>query len=325
MARGLERCRFNLESLPIIRAPSLRVPPSNRRPSLYMQRFAFWDTQLNAILVDRTWACAGELSWNAALAAVFLRLDRELTGGTAWVRALTAAMFLTYVVAECMSYYNTATTNQLWGAAEVATDAASQLLLLPAALRLLAAVPRGRRCGSAGVFLANRRLSLFAIGLSLYNFWVGVPMYLRRYREDQRRGKRYLPFAAGLRDAWSRRVPTRAYEDWRGDIRAVDGAVLRRQPARLPARCRVGAERRRGRRPLGAGRGRGRAAVGGRGGSCGGRFRGRGALGSGAGPGNGVEVPAVRSLAQWSIILLAGGAEMPCCSGPCESPEIRRR
>ena len=32
-------------------------------PSLYLQRFVFWDTPLNAILVDRTWAFVGELAY----------------------------------------------------------------------------------------------------------------------------------------------------------------------------------------------------------------------------------------------------------------------
>merc|ERR1711998_129005 len=37
-------------------------------PSLYLQRFVFWDTWLNAILVDRTWACVGELAWTYQMA-----------------------------------------------------------------------------------------------------------------------------------------------------------------------------------------------------------------------------------------------------------------
>jgi hypothetical protein len=126
-------------------------------PSLYLQRYAFWDTELNAILVDRTFACVGELAWNAQLAITFWHIDSELTaGGTRWVRLSAVTLVVMYVVAEAVSYYNTATTNELYAAIEVALDAASQLVALPAALALAAKLPSPRRfrASSAGVLLA---------------------------------------------------------------------------------------------------------------------------------------------------------------------------
>ena len=96
-------------------------------PSLYLQRFTFWDTPLNAILVDRTLACSGELSWNLALALCMLHIDREITPrGTWWAKLSAGALFGLYVVAEGTSYYNTATTNEYWAAVEVGIDAISQ-------------------------------------------------------------------------------------------------------------------------------------------------------------------------------------------------------
>ena len=185
-------------------------------PSLYLQRFAFWDTPLNSILVDRTLACVGELSWNGALALTFYHIDGELTGGTAWVRALAIAMFAVYVAAECTSYYNTATTNELYAAIEVALDAASQVLLLPAAVRLAFAVPKAKRGSAAFIFLAI--FSVFAVVYPAYNFFVDCPMYMRRYAADEARQKAYLPFIEGLRDAATRRVPTQRLADWREDM-----------------------------------------------------------------------------------------------------------
>ena len=185
-------------------------------PSLYLQRFAFWDTPLNSILVDRTLACVGELSWNGALALTFFHVDGELTGGSARVRALAIAMFAVYVAAECTSYYNTATTNELYAAIEVALDAASQVLLLPAAVRLAFAVPKAKRGSAAFIFLAI--FSVFAVVYPVYNFFVDCPMYMRRYAADEARQKAYLPFIEGLRDAATRRVPTQRLADWREDM-----------------------------------------------------------------------------------------------------------
>jgi hypothetical protein len=220
-------------------------------PSLYLQRFAFWDTQLNAILVDRTFACVGELSWNLMLAVCIMHINHEVSGQR-WIDASAVALFVAYVIAEGTSYYNTATTNELWAAIEVAIDALSQLLAAPAALALWVALRRqnglstatanttttgtgaGTGAGTATTCAKSRPrvsstsyssaavfVALFLVGTvvyNAYNFSVEVPMYLERYREDQARGKPYLPFWDGLVDAWRRRIPTQRLQDWRQDM-----------------------------------------------------------------------------------------------------------
>lgn len=199
-------------------------------PSLYLQRFTYYDTPLNSILVDRTLACIGELTWNFALALVLTHIDREVIPphGTWWTKLSAASLFGLYVVAEGTSYYNTATTNELWAAIEVALDATSQLFAVPAAIALLVRVRQRRAHGvldasrrrgsgsSAHVFLTLFLLS--AVVYPAYNFTTDVPMYLRRYRADQAASKQYFAFWDGLRDAATRRVPTRRLEDWRDDM-----------------------------------------------------------------------------------------------------------
>ena len=123
-------------------------------PSLYLQRFTFWDTPLNAILVDRTWACVGELAYVGQTAIALVHLDGELRdGGTRWVRASGAAMLVVYVFAEAASYYNVATTNELWAAIEVAIDALAYVCIAPAVFSLRARCPadaaRSARGGAA--------------------------------------------------------------------------------------------------------------------------------------------------------------------------------
>lgn len=188
-------------------------------PSLYLFRFTFWDTPLNSILVDRTFACVGELSWQAMIALSIMHIDGEQTkGGTRWVR-FTAAVFVfgVYVLAEATSYYNTATTNELWAAVEVVLDATADALAIPAAIALWCRLPAGERLrSSAGVF--TLLFTIFAVGYSAYNLGVDAPMYMRRYHADQAAHKHYFPFVAGLRDAAVRRVPTHRVADWREDM-----------------------------------------------------------------------------------------------------------
>jgi len=186
-------------------------------PSLYLQRFTFYDTPLNSIMVDRTLACAGALSWNGALALCLAHVDAELTGGRRWVRLSAWALFLTYVAAECFSYYNTATTNELWAAIEVGTDAVSQVMALPASLALASGLrTQGRLRTTGGTFVLL--FCLLAVVYPLYNFFIDVPMYMDRYRADQAAHKSYLPLLVGLRDAATRRVPTQLQEDWQDDM-----------------------------------------------------------------------------------------------------------
>ena len=183
----------------------------------------------------------GELAWNFALAAALLHIDDATTpGGTRLVRTSAAALVATYAIAEAVSYYNTATTNELWAAIEVALDAISQMLIAPAAAVLLGAcltrggsatvlatdgeksLPRyggnGHRVTMSSAALFCALLLANAVIFPLYNFGIDVPMYLRRYEEDTKRGKSYLPLWEGLIDAATRRVPTQRLQDWKEDM-----------------------------------------------------------------------------------------------------------
>ena len=73
-----------------------------------------------------------------------------------------------------------------------------------------------KRGSAAFAFLAV--FCVFAVVYPAYNFFVDAPMYLARYAAAEARQKAYLPFCAGLRDAWARRVPTQRLADWRDDM-----------------------------------------------------------------------------------------------------------
>ena len=56
--------------------------------------------------------------------------------GTKWIQLSGWLSFFSYVIAECISYYNVATTNEWWAAAEVIVDGLAFLIMFPAALYL---------------------------------------------------------------------------------------------------------------------------------------------------------------------------------------------
>ena len=102
----------------------------------------FWDTPLNSILVDRTFAFIGEMCWvtQTALALVYVSYD-VLGKRTTWIELTGVAAVLVYLVAEFTSYYNTATTNEFYAALEVILDGASYLLMWPASMYLFCKCP----------------------------------------------------------------------------------------------------------------------------------------------------------------------------------------
>jgi len=171
--------------------------------------------------VDRTWACIGELAWTTQIALALWMVDdciANQSGGTgrAWVKYSAIAAVLGYVIAEATSYYNTATTNEWYAAAEVILDGLSWLVMAPAMITLFLKAP-GHVCGSTGKFYLGA-MSVLCLVYPLYNLLVDAPMYYARYRADQAHNKTYFPFVAGLEDAAHRRVVTHDLKDWGNDL-----------------------------------------------------------------------------------------------------------
>ena len=188
-------------------------------PSLYLQRFVVWNIWMNCVFVDRCWACAGELCWSYQIAMVLRKQDKEINHGglgTQWVQTLAWMSFFTYVVAECISYYNVATTNEWWAAAEVVVDGISFLFMLPAAVYLFVQQFKFKTWSSGKIFCFV--LSITSILYPMYNIFIDAPMYMKRFREDEKNHKKYLPFLKGIVDSYNRRVVTHNVSDWSNDM-----------------------------------------------------------------------------------------------------------
>ena len=192
-------------------------------PSLYLQRFVVWDTVFNAILVDRTLACFGELAWTAQIALAVVDIDRMLVQResgvrrkrTAWILVCGVMAVVVYVAAECMSFYNTATENEWWAAAEVITDGIAFAFFLPACVSLFLRQWHDP-WGKPKIFALA--VAVTAIVYPIYNWLVDAKMYFRRYEYDQAHNKTYFKFIPGLEDAAVHRVVTHRTKDWSEDM-----------------------------------------------------------------------------------------------------------
>lgn len=187
-------------------------------PSLYLQRFVVWNVWMNAIFVDRCWACLGELSWSYQISNCLRQQDIDINNaglGTTWIQLSGWLSFFSYVIAECISYYNVATTNEWWAAAEVIVDGLAFLIMFPAALYLF--IQQWHYKWSSGKMFCLI-LAIITVVYPIYNIFIDAPMYMKRYKEDQGNHKKYLRFWPGLIDSFNRRIVTHEIKDWSDDM-----------------------------------------------------------------------------------------------------------
>src|SRR6185295_7454585 len=155
--------------------------------------------------VGRTVATIAELGF-AAQWAVYL-YGSELEG----VRLASLVILPLIVTAEICSWQAVLTTsnrghifeNSLWGIA------AALIVICLAAIAIN--IPGDRTLA----------LSVWTFGgvlFSAYIFSVDVPMYRARWKADLAQQRKYLSIAQGVVDVATRRVVSRRWEDWRGEV-----------------------------------------------------------------------------------------------------------
>lgn len=118
------------------------------------------------------------------------------------------------VTAEICSWHAVLTTsnrghifeNSLWGVASVVI-----VVCLVCLVAILICIPAARTLA----------LGVWAFGgvlFAVYIFTVDVPMYRGRWKCDLAEQRKYLSLSQGLADVRQRRVVSRRWEDWRGEI-----------------------------------------------------------------------------------------------------------
>jgi len=174
-------------------------------PVYDIPRIGIVDSSASSVFVGRTVATVAELAF-AAQWAVYLHAN-ELES----VRLASLLILPLIVVAETCSWQAVLTTsnrghifeNSLWGIA------AALIVICLVAIAIY--IPADRTLA----------LDIWTVGgvlFSVYIFTVDVPMYRARWKADLAQQRRYLSIAQGLADVRHRRVVSRRWEDWRGEV-----------------------------------------------------------------------------------------------------------
>jgi len=174
-------------------------------PVFDIPRICIVDSWASSVLVGRSVASVAELAF-AAQWAVYLHAN-ELES----VRLASLLILPLIVTAEICSWHAVLTTsnrghifeNSLWGIATV--------LIVLCLVAIAICIPDDRTLA----------LGVWAFGGVLYAayiFIVDVPTYRKRWKADLAQQRKYLSIAQGLADVSQRRVVSRRWEDWRGEI-----------------------------------------------------------------------------------------------------------
>jgi hypothetical protein len=178
-------------------------------PRADVQRFGLIDSWLSSVLIGRSVATAAELCFAAQWALLLHAAARGV--GSRFGVAVAWLLVPIVAVAEVCSWSGVLTTCYLGNVAEESLWALAASLLVAGGLEVWA-----RRPAARGPFLA----AALALGILYIIFMVSIdiPMYISRWQADEARGRAYLALGQGLRDAWSRRVVTFSWEEWRAEI-----------------------------------------------------------------------------------------------------------
>lgn len=174
-------------------------------PVYDIPRICIVDSFASSVLVGRSVATVAEVAFAAQWAVYLHASDLEI------VRLVSLTILPLIVTAEICSWHAVLTTsnrghifeNSLWGIA--------------AALIVICLVAIAMRSPADHVL----SLAVWAIGGAMYVAYIfiaDVPTYRARWKADQAAGRKYLSLAQGFADVSRRRVMSRRWEDWRGEV-----------------------------------------------------------------------------------------------------------
>jgi hypothetical protein len=174
-------------------------------PVYDIPRIGMVDSWVSSVLVGRTVATLAELAF-AAQWAVYLNASPLDS-----VRGLSLVIVPLIAIAQMCCWWSVLTTsnrghvfeNSLWGI--------SATLIVISLVATALQFPESRRL----------MLAVWAVGGALYVAYIfiaDVPMYWSRWKADQSVKRQYLSIQQGIVDLATRRIVSRSWEDWRGEV-----------------------------------------------------------------------------------------------------------
>ena len=176
-------------------------------PRIDVERICYFDHFLSTTIVGRSFATVGEisLSFQIAFGLLFLMKQQEQSSLLPYI--LPPAISC----AQILCWFGVLTTNQFFHVCEESIWAVAFALMIPLLIQLHRKAKETER---------KKKLMgcvILALIYVVYMFIVDVPMYYRRFSENNLSQVRYLSLREGIFDAMSCNLVTTKYEVWKED------------------------------------------------------------------------------------------------------------
>lgn len=183
-------------------------------PRIDLERTCIVDSPVSSMVAGRSAATVAEVCFATQVGLLVALVGSA--AGVGWVAALGPVVVVLLSVAQVCCWWSVLTLSHLGHAVEESIWAVVFALVggalwvcAPELEGVLGVVPW------VGVPLC--------LGYVVFMGLVDVPMYVGRWREGRRTGRRTLGLRAGLHDALHRRHPTRSWAVWRPEVAWLTG------------------------------------------------------------------------------------------------------
>lgn len=179
-------------------------------PRVDLERTVMLDHPLSGIALGRTSATIAEMSFTVQSALVLEVLGRA--HGVSWVGVIAWVVGPLIAVAQTACWTAVVTLNHLWHGVE---ELLWTLYVLLAGAALIGIWPHATGTTLKGLLVLGL---IGCVASAILMSGIDVPMYVKRYREGQAQGERFLGVGEGFRDAAVRREPTQDWAVWRHEV-----------------------------------------------------------------------------------------------------------
>lgn len=178
-------------------------------PRVDLERRCLWNSPWSSIFLGRSVATVAEMCFAGQCALLVLK-HAEITGNPvlAWIGLLIVPII---ALAQVFCWYAVVSLNHLGHALE---EILWSIMVLLLAWSLALAWDHTSAAARTLMLLGL----VACLGAAVLMMVVDVPMYVRRWREGRRAGRRYLPVAEGCRDALRRRQVAHGWHEWRPEV-----------------------------------------------------------------------------------------------------------
>jgi hypothetical protein len=175
-------------------------------PRADVQRIVLYDGWASTVFIGRSVATVAEMAFMAQWALVLREGTPAGTRDLGWWVGRTLVPLIG--LAEAFSWYAVLTTNFLGNVLEQSTWTVASALVVASVMKRAAPNWRAFAQSTAAMIVP------YIVFMSVSD----VPMYIRRWQEDETRARHYMSVAQGIRDAAERTVMTRRWELWHDEI-----------------------------------------------------------------------------------------------------------